>query len=193
MSNHYETLTKDAVKLRVATTDDSERIVSLLNRCYRSDEGWTHEAALIGGIRTTLEEIKRMIDNDKIYLFIFTHPADDKQILGCISVDFTPIDNRPAAYIGTFAVVPELQGKGIGDVILAAAETFASRHAQSKGTTHLSMSILSHRPELLAYYERRGYQLTGEKMPFPTDGNNGNPKRQDLYLEFLQKPLPLKD
>lgn len=44
------------------------------------------------------------------------------------------------------------------------------------------MSILSHRPELLAYYERRGYQLTGESMPFPDDGNNGKLKRDDLVL-----------
>ena len=49
------------------------------------------------------------------------------------------------------------------------------------------MSILSHRPELLAYYQRRGYQLTGVTMPFPDDGNNGEPKRQDLQLLELEK------
>ena len=51
------------------------------------------------------------------------------------------------------------------------------------------MSILSHRPELLSYYQRRGYLLTGEKMEFPRDGNNGDPKRDDVFLEFLQKPI----
>ena len=49
------------------------------------------------------------------------------------------------------------------------------------------MSILSHRPELLAYYQRRGYELNGNKMPFPNDGNNGEPKREDLELLELEK------
>ena len=92
-----------------------------------------------------------------------------------------------------FAVLPELQGHGVGHQILQAAETFAQRHLQSSTPTpdkypaRLTMSILSHRPELLAYYQRRGYQLNGNSMPFPVDGNNGEPKRQDLQLLELEK------
>ena len=174
-------------------------MVTLLNRCYRSDEGWTNEAALIGGIRTTPEEMTAMIDNPNVYLFVFENPQDSDDLLGCISVDFSPINHQPAAYIGTFAVHPALQGRGIGDTMLSAVETFAIRHAHAKNLTHLpltylplthlSMSILSHRPELLSYYQRRGYLLTGEKMAFPRDGNNGDPKRDDVFLEFLQKPI----
>ncbi|MFW2178180.1 MULTISPECIES: GNAT family N-acetyltransferase [unclassified Moraxella] len=182
-------ITKTDIKLRQATLSDIPQIVALLNRCYRSDEGWTNEADLIGGIRTTEEEIQNVIQDDLQYLFVFPHPQDDSQILGTVAVDFTPIDGKPSAYIGTFSVSPELQGQGIGDALLSAVETFANRHAKAKGLTHLSMSILSERPELLAYYQRRGYALTGETMPFPTDGNNGEPKREDLVLNFLQKSI----
>ena len=120
-------------------------------------------------------------------------------MLGCIAVDMK-VDNESnksaypnKAYIGMFAVNPELQGQGVGHQILQAAETFATRHLQSgiKPTqtkpARLTMSILSHRPELLAYYQRRGYELNGRKMPFPNDGNNGEPKRQDLELLELEK------
>lgn len=186
---NYADIDKNGVQLRVADHNDVDNLVTLLNRCYRSNEGWTNEAALIGGIRTTTNEIHHMIDNPAIYLFVFAHPNNRHELLGCISVDFSPIHGQPAAYIGTFAVHPMLQGKGIGDVLLSAIETFAIRHAQAKHLTHLSMSILSHRPELLQFYQRRGYQLTGEKLPFPNDGKNGDPKRDDLFLEFLQKPI----
>lgn len=185
----YRDIDNNSVQLRVATHDDTNNVVNLLNRCYRSDEGWTNEADLIGGIRTTTDEIASMIDNPNNYLFVFDSPQGSNDVLGCISVDFSPMNGEPAAYIGTFAVHPHLQGKGIGDVMLAAVETFATRHAQAKQLSHLSMSILSHRPELLRYYQRRGYQLTGKKMPFPNDGNNGDPKRDDLFLELLQKPI----
>ena len=194
MKDPDSNIDKNAVQLRVATQQDVENLVTLLNRCYRSDEGWTNEAALIGGIRTTPEEMTAMIDNPNVYLFVFENPHDSDDLLGCISVDFSPINHQPAAYIGTFAVHPALQGRGIGDTMLSAVETFAIRHAHAKNVTHLplthlSMSILSHRPELLSYYQRRGYLLTGEKMAFPRDGNNGDPKRHDVFLEFLQKPI----
>lgn len=189
MSNSMQNITKENVTLRQAVPADIPTLVALLDRCYRNDEGWTNEANLIGGIRTTAEEMQKTLDNDNIYLFVFENPNQKGEILGCISVDFSPVDGKPSAYIGTFAVAPELQGKGVGNVMLSAVETFAQRHAKTKGLTHLSMSILSHRPELLAYYQRRGYVLTGEKIPFPTDGNNGEPKRDDLFLELLQKPI----
>lgn len=184
-------ITPDTVHLRRATQADVGGLVALMNRCYRSPEGLTHEAELIGGIRTTADEVSRMLNNEQLYLFVLPNPDNDSEILDCISVDFTPVDGKPAAYIGTFSVIPELQGRGIGNVLLSAVETFITRHSQSRGVSHFSMSILSHRPELLAYYQRRGYALTGEKMPFPYDGNNGEPKRDDLFLEFLQKPIVL--
>lgn len=189
MKNPDSDIDNNAVQLRIARQQDVENLVTLLNRCYRSDEGWTNEAALIGGIRTTPEEMTALIDNPNVYLFVFENPHDSDDLLGSISVDFSPINHQPAAYIGTFAVHPAVQGRGIGDTMLSAVETFAIRHAHAKNVTYLSMSILSHRPELLSYYQRRGYLLTGEKMAFPRDGNNGDPKRDDVFLEFLQKPI----
>lgn len=184
----------EKVQLRQATHADVPNLVALLDRCYRSDEGWTNEAGLIGGIRTTPAEIQKMLENDSIYLFVYDSPNEadglnTTEVLACISVDFTPKNGKPAAYIGTFAVVPELQGKGVGNILLNAVETFVTRHAKARSLTHFSMSILSHRPELLAYYQRRGYHPTGEIMDFPTDGNNGEPKRHDLYLAMLEKPI----
>lgn len=190
-----------SVFLRQAEADDIGALEQLLNRCYRQTEGWTNEADLIGGIRITPTELKNTIANPNHYLFVYpktrTGERDREEtgeLLGCIAVDMK-VDNdaNKSAYIGMFAVHPELQGQGVGHQILQAAETFATRHLQSdtqagdKTPARLTMSILSHRPELLAYYQRRGYEFSGHKMPFPNDGNNGEPKRQDLELLELEK------
>ncbi|AMN50306.1 GNAT family N-acetyltransferase [Psychrobacter sp. P2G3] len=199
-------LNRESVFLRQAEADDIDALEQLLNRCYRETEGWTNEADLVGGIRITQAELASIIANPKHYLFIYPktttgeRDADETgELLGCIAVDIkvddntnksdlNRTDNDNKAYIGMFAVHPELQGQGVGNVILQAAETFAERHLKSNSQpTRLTMSILSHRPELLAYYQRRGYQLNGNKMPFPYDGNNGEPKRQDLELLELEK------
>ena len=199
-------LNRTTVFLRQAEANDIDALEQLLNRCYRQAEGWTNEADLIGGIRTTKDELLAVIADPRHYVFIYpkttTGERDGEEtgeLLGCIAVDIKDEadTNQHAgnkkAYIGMFAVLPELQGHGIGHQILQAAETFAQRHLQSNASksaqnpARLTMSILSHRPELLAYYQRRGYQLNGNSMPFPIDGNNGEPKRQDLELLELEK------
>ncbi len=189
-------LSKESVFLRQAKADDIGALEQLLNCCYRETAGWTNEADLVGGIRITPEELASTITNPTHYLFVYpkttTGERDSEEtgeILGCIAVDIkTDAASNKKAYIGMFAVHPVLQGQGVGNVILQAAETFADRHLQSQNQpSRLTMSILSHRPELLAYYQRRGYQLNGNKMPFPNDGNNGEPKRTDLELLELEK------
>ena len=184
-------MSKPDVFLRQATIEDVASLLSLLNQCYREDVGWTNEAHLIGGIRTTAQEIESVIKAPRHYLFVFPEVEAGKEtvkILGCIAVDIKA--EQKTAYIGMFAVHPSLQGLGVGNQILQAAETFAGRHLKaddSDNKTRLTMSILSQRPELLAYYQRRGYQLNGERMPFPEDGNNGEPKRDGLELLGLEK------
>ena len=204
-------LNKESVFLRQADIEDIDALEQLLNRCYRQTEGWTNEADLVGGIRITQDELASTIANPKHYLFVYPKTITGEregeetgELLGCIGVDMkinagsNQSSYNKSAYIGMFAVHPELQGQGVGNIILQAAETFAARHLQSdkqatdsqatdKKPARLTMSILSHRPELLSYYQRRGYQLNGNKMPFPNDGNNGEPKRQDLELLELEK------
>ena len=191
-------LSKDAVFLRQATADDIGALEQLLNCCYRETAGWTNEADLVGGIRITPEELASTINNPTHHLFVYPKTTTGErdaeetgEMLGCIAVDIkTDADSNKKAYIGMFAVHPELQGQGVGNVVLQAAETFADRHLQSQNQpSRLTMSILSHRPELLAYYQRRGYQLNGNKIPFPSDGNNGEPKREDLELLELEKRI----
>lgn len=194
-------MNKDTVFLRQAQSKDLDALKQLLDRCYRQAEGWTNEADLVAGIRTTKAELAAVIADPKHYIFVYpkTNTGDREgqetgELLGCIAVDINSnVPSGDNAYIGMFAVHPELQGEGVGNVILQAAETFASRHLQGNKRqsaaqpSRLTMSILSHRPELLAYYERRGYKLTGVSMPFPEDGNNGEPKRKDLQLLELEK------
>lgn len=58
------------------------------------------------------------------------------------------------------------------------------------GARALSMSVISKRSELIAYYERRGYERTGETEPFPYgDERFGVPMVDDLEFVTLVKQL----
>ncbi|MFW1690451.1 hypothetical protein ACG9H2_10845 [Acinetobacter ursingii] len=49
------------------------------------------------------------------------------------------------------------------------------------------MSVLSARTELLAFYQRRGYQLTMQVEDYPIHANVGQPLLKDLTVLHLTK------
>jgi hypothetical protein len=54
----------------------------------------------------------------------------------------------------------------------------------------MEMTVIVQRAELIDWYVRRGYALTGERRPFPaTDPRFGLPKRNDLEFVVLGRTL----
>jgi hypothetical protein len=54
----------------------------------------------------------------------------------------------------------------------------------------MEMSVIRQRPELIAWYERRGYVQTGEERPFPAgDTRFGRPRVADLAFAVLAKAI----
>ena len=167
---------------RKAREDEVDLIVSLTNSAYRGDTsriGWTTEADLLDGQRTDRSEVLSLIrDQHSIMLICLM----DDEIIGSVNLQ----DTGTAAYLGLFVVKPALQGRGIGREFLGEAEATARREW---GVAKVTMTVISIRPELIAYYERRGYRRTGESKPFPNDPAGGVPLVEGLRLEVLEKDL----
>ena len=79
---------------------------------------------------------------------------------GCVQVTRC---REGVAYLGLLTVDPERQARGLGSRLLAAGEEGGA------GTRcgRVEMTVIDGRPELIAWYERRGYRATGERRPFP--------------------------
>jgi hypothetical protein len=65
--------------------------------------------------------------------------------------------------------------------MMAEAEALAA----NLGGRRMRMTVISIRDTLIAWYQRRGYTLTGESMPF----THGDPPRTDLMFVVLEKAL----
>ncbi|MFX9073418.1 GNAT family N-acetyltransferase, partial [Acinetobacter baumannii] len=83
---------------------------------------------------------------------------------------------------GMLAVSPELQAGGLGRRLIAAAEAEAHRRC---GAKVMEMTVIHRRPDLIAYYERRGYRQTGEIRPFPYEA----PETTGLKMVVLERAL----
>ncbi len=166
--------------LKEATQSDAEQIANLVNKAYRpdpSERGWTHESELVSGHRINTEQVASLMSKNGSVLVAY----EGNSLLGCVHIERA----EPYCYIGMLATMPSLQNKGLGKELLAAAEDLAISRYGAQG---FKMSVLSSRPELLAYYERRGYRLTGATHPYPTEAGVGQPLNADLHVLELIKP-----
>ncbi|MFI6763913.1 GNAT family N-acetyltransferase [Streptomyces sp. NPDC050355] len=168
---------------RTALEADIPGLVELIESAYRGDAsrvGWTTEADLLEGQRTDPEGVAAVVRNETGRLLIAER---DGELVACCQLEH----RGDHAYFGMFAVRPKLQGGGLGKIIIAEAERTAR---ETWGSGEMRMTVIRQREDLIAWYERRGYQRTGELSPFPYgDERFGVPRRADLEFELLVKPL----
>ena len=168
---------------RDATEDDVPALVRLIESAYRGDSsraGWTTEADILQGQRTDADGVRAVVTAPSGRLLVVER---DGAPVACCQLEH----RGDAAYFGMFAVRPDLQGAGLGKVIIAEAERTV---VESWSVREMHMTVISVREELIAWYERRGYRRTGNLTPFPYgDERFGIPQRDDLAFELLIKDL----
>jgi ribosomal protein S18 acetylase RimI-like enzyme len=173
-----------ALRFRQAGELDVPAIVGLVESAYRGEAsraGWTSEEHLLGGQRTDAEAVLAKVRAPGSVMLL---AEDGGALVGCCQLE-RRTDGE--VYFGMFSVSPGRQGEGRGREILAEAE----RRARDEwGGRTMVMSVIAQRPELIAWYERRGYAQTGETRPFPYgNARFGIPKRPDLSFTLLSKSL----
>ena len=164
-----------------ATSVDISNLNKLINSAYRgesSKKGWTTEAELLEGSRTTEEELAEILANSSNTLLKFT---ENNQILGCVLL----VEKEQQLYLGMLTVSPELQNSGIGKKLLLQADN----HAKELGLTKIVMTVISLREELIAWYKRHGYEDTGAREAFPVSDVHIPITESNLEFMVLEKKI----
>jgi ribosomal protein S18 acetylase RimI-like enzyme len=162
--------------ITTASPADAPALKALLEAAYRGDSarrGWNHEADILDDERTAPGEVEALLTDPAVTILT---ARDGEALIGCVAVT---VKDSALAYLGMLCVRPILQSVGLGRRLLDAAED----HARAKGIAAIEMTVIDSRDSLIAWYERRGYILTGETRPFPV--------LRDPPVTFvvLEKPL----
>ena len=164
-----------------AISADAESINQLVNSAYRGDsskQGWTTEADLLDGTRIDEAAVKELIEKTDTTILKF---LEANQLVGCVELR----QEKGKLYLGMLSVAPTIQGKGIGKKLLHAGEDYA----KSIGINTMIMTVISVRKELIDWYVRHGYQLTGERKPFVVPDTRWGIPKQELEFVVLEKKL----
>jgi ribosomal protein S18 acetylase RimI-like enzyme len=172
--------------LHPAVEADYAAIVDLANLAFRgsgSEASWNTEVVFIEGQRLN-ESLLREDLAAKPEAQLLTYRDDPEgPLLGTVLLE----ERKEGVWnLGLLTIRPDLQKRQLGRGLLAAAEDFA----RARGGRRIRMTVVNVRDTLIAWYQRRGYTLTGETQPFPYgDERFGRPLRDDLHFVVLEKDI----
>lgn len=173
------------IHFRLAELKDVPDLNRFVNGAYRGDSsksGWTTESDLLGGQRVDFDGLAELIEARQSFILCAFDSHDDQKLISCVHLK----KEKSSCYLGMLTVSPLLQNSGLGQLMLNESES----RAKNWDCDEIYMTVISVREELISWYIRRGYQLTGEKKPFPYgDARFGLPKRQDLEFVVLNKKI----
>jgi len=168
-----------------AVEADYPSIIDLANLAYRGtgpSASWNIENFIEGQRLNDSLLREYLAAKPEAHLLTYRDTLDDL-LLGTVWLD---PGKDGVWYLGLLTIRPDLQKRKLGRTLLSAAEDFAKQH----GARRIQMTVVNVRDILIAWYERRGYTLTGETRPFPYgDERFGRPTRDDLHFVVLQKDL----
>ena len=168
---------------RRAEAADAAAIAALVNVAFSGDggrSGWTHDADLFDGERTDRAEIQELLADPRV---VFLVCVVSGAIAGCAYVKA----RDSTAFLGMLAVSPAQQARGVGKRLITESERVAR---DELGCTAVEITVVTtHRPELAAFYERRGYARSGRFGPLQRKGAAEKAKVAGLRNEWMTKNL----
>jgi GNAT superfamily N-acetyltransferase len=154
-------------RIRTAVAGDAEAVAHVINAAF------VVERVAFDGDRTNPDDVRELMNAGRFLLA----EEDALGLIGCVYVEL----RGERCYLGLLSVLPELQGKGLGRWLVAAAEGYS----RSAGCRAMELRVISPRAEsLLPFYERLGYAQAGT-APFASDV----PSKAPCHYIFMGKSL----
>jgi ribosomal protein S18 acetylase RimI-like enzyme len=142
-----------SVQVRRAASDDADAIMALMPRLASFDvpesrnpvDLWRSDAAMF----------QRWLDGEAAECFVHVAVDDASKILGFTLVSLRPelLSHEPSAHLEAIAVGEHTEGMGVGQALLAAAESEAKVH----GAQTITLHVFAGNTRARGFYEKSGY------------------------------------
>ena len=148
-----------------ANPEHAEDIAAVINAAFRVERTYRI------GERTSAADVIRLMQSG-----LFLVARNGNHIIGAVYVRITD----KTGYFSMLAVEPSVQRSGTGRALREAAEDYCREH----GCTVMTLTTGEFRQELLKYYARFSYQVTGIE-PAP----EASPFSRPVNVVSMAKPL----
>ena len=145
------------------TDSQPEAAASMIRRARSNDASAVAELLAALGYPSEVAHIERRIANCATSPDTFVFVADSMtRIVGVLSFHCIPLFHADGSLgrITSLVVAPDYRQRGVGRLLVAAAENFAWRH----GCARVEVTSGNHRPDAHTFYEHLGYKLDGRRF-----------------------------
>lgn len=186
MSRSQESsLDLDRLLVSRAGKEDIVELENIVNLAYRGGQAsvaWKNENHLVQGPRVTQDDLQKYMESDESTILLLR--SDTGELLACVQIEHK--QGQTEAHIGMLTVHPKYQNFGLGRRLLQLAGDFAKNDLACRKA---KMCVFAGRQELLAWYAKMGYELTGEKMPFFGPESGLTPLVDNAHFVVVSKIL----
>ncbi len=140
-------------QIRSAVSEDGEAILALMPRLAAFDvpksrnpvDLWRSDAAML----------QRWLDGEAAECFVHVAVDDEETMLGFTLVSLRPelLSHEPSAHLEAIAVGEGAEGMGVGQALLAAAES----EAKAQGAQTITLHVFASNTRARGFYEQSGY------------------------------------
>jgi len=153
-----------AVKLRRGRAGDLPALTALERAVFTADV-------------MSRRSFRRFLDSPHADLLV---AEADRKFAGYVLVLYPPRSKRARLY--SIAVEPHSGGRGIGPLLLAAAE----RTAKRRGRRAMRLEVQEHNTRAIARYEKSGYRLFSRRRAYYDNGDDA--LRFEMPLDGTAQP-----
>ena len=175
------------LEFHTATPDDAVRIQQFVEAAFRAEDArpdWTADMGLGRVFKHPLEGVQAALAHPDENAIVLATDARTGALVGTVQV--APRADGAVGRIAFLSVDPGCQGAGLGRRVLAAGEDYCRT---TWGASKMTLSALSPRHHLIAWYVRRGYRETGERVPFPKEWLGDLVVSEELFFVELEKDV----
>jgi GNAT superfamily N-acetyltransferase len=149
----------NGITLERISETDVFATVNMINKAYDYDAKHHYKP------RTNQQHLRNKMSSTNLYV-----ARQSAELVGCVYIE----QKGTSIHFGLLTLVKRLQGQGIGIAIVSAIE----QYAKSAGAKYLEIDYVSAAPWLRPYYERQGFNETGQ-----------HEKSNDIELIRMMKPI----
>lgn len=153
------------VEVRSFRRDDPEALAFILDQARRIAAGtpaWFSPDAVISA---TQRDLTAAVQNDSGAAFVVLAVDANDNRLGFVYALATdsPFTGAPSVHVSDIVVATEAEGRGIGRLLLEAAETWA----RSRGAATMSLHVFESNTRARGLYERIGFKGESRRLVKP--------------------------